>query len=108
MRKSAIVLATAGALALTSFALPKPAEARGFGPALAGGLIAGAVIGGIASSAYGRGPGYGYYDSYAAAPGYYGGPAYGYGPAYAAPYGYGYGYGSRDQSKRGGQPDYNR
>jgi hypothetical protein len=29
---------------------------------VAGGLIAGAVIGGIASNAYAYGPGYGYYD----------------------------------------------
>jgi hypothetical protein len=35
-------------------------------------LIAGAVLGGLASSAYAWGPGYGYYDAY------YPGPAYGY------------------------------
>jgi hypothetical protein len=40
---------------------------------LAGGLIAGAVIGGIASNAYGYGPGYGYYGGY--------GPGEGCGPA---------------------------
>jgi len=94
-------------------AAPTPAEARwrgGFGPALAGGLIAGAVFGGLASSAYAYGPGYGYYGpGYGYyAPRYYGGyaPAYyggydpypwggytttyystGYAPAY---YGYGY------------------
>jgi len=72
---------------------------RGWGPGLAGGLIAGAVIGGIASSAYAYGPGYGYYGG--PGYGYYGGyaPAYygGYAPAY---YDYGYapayygGYGS--------------
>ena len=48
--------------------------------------VLGAVIGGIASSAYAYGPGYygpgyGYYGGYA--PAYYGGyPAYGYAPAY--------------------------
>ena len=54
-------------------------------------MIAGAVIGGIASNAYAYGPryggyyggpGYGYYGG-GYAPGYYGyGPGYGYGPAY--------------------------
>jgi len=84
MRKAALVLATAATLGLTSVAAPTAAQARGFGhhgfgPALAGGLIAGAVIGGLASSAYAYGPGYGYY-----APAYYGGyyddyaPVYGY------------------------------
>jgi len=71
MRKTALVLATAGAVGLAAVAAPRPAEAHwrgGFGPALAGGLIAGAVIGGLASSAYAYGP----YD-YAYAPAYYGG-----------------------------------
>ena len=45
-------------------------------------LVAGAVIGGIASSAYGWGPGYDYYGS----PGYYGAGYYG------GPYAYDYGY----------------
>ena len=71
MRKTALALATVGAMGLSAVAAPTPAEAHwrgGFGPALAGGLIAGAVIGGIASSAYAYGPyGYGY------APVYYGG-----------------------------------
>jgi hypothetical protein len=39
-------------------AQPKRSFYGGFGPALAGGLLAGAVIGGIASSAYAWGPGY--------------------------------------------------
>ena len=43
------------------------------GPGIAGGLIAGAVIGGVASSAYGWGPGYSYYGG----PGYYGAGYYG-------------------------------
>jgi hypothetical protein len=86
MKKTALVLATVGALGVSAVAAPTPAEARwrgGFGPALAGGLVAGAVIGGLASSAYAYGPGYGYYgypgyyDGYAPAA-YYGG--YGYDP----------------------------
>ena len=83
MKKTVLVLVTAGVLGMSAVAAPAPAEAGwrgGFGPALAGGLLAGAVIGGIASSAYAYGPGYGYYDGY---PGYYGG----YAPAY---YGYRY------------------
>src|SRR6195952_5278150 len=73
MRKVAFIVATVAALGV-GIASPAPAEARGgFGPGLAGGLIAGAVIGGIASNAYGYGPGYGY-------GGY--GPDYGYAPAY--------------------------
>jgi hypothetical protein len=83
MRKSLLALATAATLGATAIAAPALAEARGgFFPALAGGLIAGAVIGGIASSAYAYGPGYGYYDGYG--PGYYGG--YGYAPAYYGGY----------------------
>jgi hypothetical protein len=83
MNKTALVLATVGTLGVSAVAAPTPAEARwrgGFGPALAGGLIAGAIFGGLASSAYAYGPGYGYY-----------GPGYGYyGPGYAPAY-YGYG-----------------
>jgi hypothetical protein len=77
----------------------------------AGGLLAGAIIGGaIASSApygyygggpyyggyggygYGSGYGYGYAPSYGYAPAYYGGygPSYGYGGYYARPSYYGY------------------
>ncbi|WP_028146182.1 hypothetical protein [Bradyrhizobium genosp. SA-4] len=70
MKKTALVLATVGTLGVSAVAAPTPAEARwrgGFGPALAGGLIAGAIFGGLASSAYAYGPGYGYY-----------GPGYGY------------------------------
>jgi len=85
--KTALVLATVGTLGLSAVAAPTPAEARwrgGFGPALAGGLIAGAVFGGLASSAYAYGPGYGYYGY----PRYYGG---GYAPAYYGGYGYPWG-----------------
>ena len=108
MNKTALVLATVGTLGLSAVAAPTPAEARwrgGFGPALAGGLLAGAVIGGLASSAYAYGPGYGYYgypgyyDDYYA-PAYYGGydpyPWGGYTTTYYstsyAPAYYGYGY----------------
>ena len=91
MRKAALVIATVATLGIGAITAPAPAEARGgFGPGLAGGLIAGALIGGIASNAYGYGPGY-YGGGYA--PSYYGGgyaPAYydgGYAPAY---YGGGY------------------
>jgi hypothetical protein len=93
MRKAPLVLAAAAILGLTAVTAPSPAEARwrggGFFPAVAGGLIAGAVIGGLASNAYAYGPGYGYYGGYG--PGYYGGyyrPAYygGYAPAYYGGY----------------------
>jgi hypothetical protein len=87
MRKAPLALAAAAILGLTAVAAPSPAEARwrgggGFFPAVAGGLIAGAVIGGLASNAYGYGPGYGYYGG----SGYYGG----YAPAYYGGYGGGY------------------
>lgn len=85
MRKTPLVLASAAALGLATVAAPAPAEARwgGWGPGLAGGLIAGAVIGGLASSAYAYGP-YGYYGGYA--PAYYDPSYYGYGPAYYGGY----------------------
>jgi hypothetical protein len=89
MRKAPLVLALEATLGLTAVAAPSPAEAHwrggGFFPAVAGGLLAGAVIGGIASNAYAYGPGYGYYGGY---PRYYGG----YAPAYYGGYGPGYGY----------------
>jgi hypothetical protein len=95
MRKAVLVLATAATIGFTALAAPSPAEARwrggGFGPGLAAGLIGAAVIGGLASSAYGYGygygPGYGYYGGYG--PGYYGGYApayYGYAPSYYGGY----------------------
>lgn len=96
MKKAALVLVTAAAVGFTALVAPSPAEARwrgGWGPGIAGGLIGAAIIGGLASSAYAYGPGYGYYGP---GYGYYGGYApayygYGYAPAY---YGYGptYGY----------------
>src|SRR4051812_50034282 len=76
MKKAALALATAATVGFTALAAPSPAEARwrgGFGPGLAAGLIGAAGIGGIASSAYAYGPGYGYYDGYPGY-GYYGGP----------------------------------
>ena len=87
MKKTALALVTAAVVGFTAVAAPSPAEAhwrgRGFGPGLAGGLIAAALIGGIASSAYAYGPRYGYYGGYA--PAYYP-PAYGYAPAYYGGY----------------------
>ncbi len=93
MKKAVLALVTAAVVGFTALAAPSPAEAhwrgRGFGLGLAGGLIGAAVIGGIASNAYGYGPGYGYYGGYG--PDYYGGgyaPAYygGYAPAYYGGY----------------------
>ncbi len=95
MKRSAVVLAAVGTLALTATASTGAAEARGFGPGIAGGVLAGAAIAGAASTAYAWGPGYEDYG-----PGYYyGGPA---------PYGYAYGGYYGDQSKHGGQPYYGR
>ena len=88
MKKLALVLATAATLAVTVVATPSPAHARyyGYGPDIFGGLLAGALIAGIASSAYAYGPGYGCYGCYY--PAYYGGyyPAY-YGGSYPGCYG---------------------
>jgi hypothetical protein len=104
MKKTVFALATAVTIGISALAAPSPAEARwrgggwggGWGPGIAGGLIGAVVIGGLASSAYAYGPGYGYYgypayydDGYSGyAPAYYGGyttsyytPAY-YGPRY--------------------------
>jgi hypothetical protein len=100
MKKAVLALATAGTIGVAALVAPSPAHAWrggwGWGPGLAGGLLAGAVIGGIASSAYAYGPGYGYYGGgpygyYGGgyAPAYYGGYAPGYYGGYARPY-YGY------------------
>jgi hypothetical protein len=95
MRKAVLTLATAATIGTFALVAPSPAQAwrgGGWGPGLAAGLIGAAVIGGIASSAYAYGPGYGYYGE--PAYGYYGGyaPAYygGYAPAYYGGYGPGY------------------
>jgi hypothetical protein len=92
MRKAFLGVATAATLSVAALAAPSPAEAHwrgaGWGPGIAGGLIGAAVIGGLASSAYGYGPGYGYgyYDDVGYAPAYYGGgySTY-YAPAYYGP-----------------------
>ena len=78
MKKAAVVFSAAAVMTMTAISVPTPAEARGgwgWGPGIAGGLLAGALIGGLASSAYGYGPGYGYYGP---GYGYYGGYAPGY------------------------------
>ena len=103
MKRAFLVLTTAATIGVTALASSSPAEARwrggGWGPGIAGGLIGAAVIGGIASSAYAYGPGYGYggypgygyYDGYAPAyyggyaPSYYGGYTTTYAPAYYGP-----------------------
>lgn len=101
MKRTALALTAAAIIGVTALTAPSPAEARwrgGWGPGIAGGLIGAAIIGGLASSAYAYGPGYGYYG-YPYAPAYYGGYGYapyawggyptysGYSPAY---YGYRY------------------
>jgi hypothetical protein len=87
MKKTVLALATAATVGMASLAAPSPAEAHwrggGWGPGLAAGLIGAAVVGGIASSAYAYGPGYGY-NGY---PGYYGGYAPAYYDGYPAYYG---------------------
>jgi hypothetical protein len=112
MKKTVLALATAATIGVSALVTPSPAQAwrgGGWGPGLAAGLIGAAVIGGIASSAYAYGPGYGYYGGpgygyyggYAPsyygryAPSYYGGYApayynYGYAPAYYGGYRSGY------------------
>jgi hypothetical protein len=132
LRARALVLATAGAMAvsavtptiaapvLSNTAAVKSAvnsdvidvryRGRGVGLGIAAGVAAGALIAGAASRSY-----YDpyYYDGYyAAAPGYYGGPAYSYEPAYSgtyAPRGYyhrGYGSGSCPVDGGYGRLDY--
>src|SRR5450631_2092851 len=92
MKKAAVVLSAAAVFAMTTVSIPTPVEARGgwgWGPGIAGGLIAGALIGGLASSAYGYGPGCGYYGP---GYGYYGGDAPVYYGGYGSPYYGGYGH----------------
>jgi hypothetical protein len=103
MKRTALALAAAVTIGFTALAAPSPAEARwrgGWGPGIAGGLLGAAIIGGLASNAYGYGYGPGY--------GYYGRPYYGgYAPAY-----YGGGYdpypwgGYRTTYYSGYSPDY--
>ncbi len=97
MKRSFAICATVGALALAATSITMPAQARGFGPGLAGAAIGGAIVAGAASSAYGYAPGPGYaYDSY----------AYGAGPGYQGTRRNTYG--SYDESQHGGQPSYSR
>jgi hypothetical protein len=99
MRKLLTVLAAGSAVALVSIAAPTTADARcrgcGIGAGVIGGIAAGAVIAGAASSPYYYGPGYGYEPGYAYPPAYaYDGPAY-----YGSDYGYryrGYRWGNTD------------
>ena len=90
MYKFLTVVATTGALALASVAVPTSADARcrgcGVAAGVIGGIAAGAAIAGATSRPYYDGP-YAYDSGYAYEPGY----AYGPGYAYEAP-GYGYGY----------------
>jgi hypothetical protein len=69
MRKTLIAIAAAATVALGSFAMPQPAQAR-HGGAVAAGIIGGLAAGAIIGSAAAQGPYYG--------PGYYYGP----GPVY--------------------------
>src|SRR5215475_8352623 len=110
MKKAVLALATVATIGAATLAAPSPAHAWrgggwGWGPGIAAGLVGAAVVGGIASSAYAYGPGYGYYGpgygyygGYAPG-GYYGGYApaysYGYGPGYYGGYAPAYGYGYR-------------
>jgi hypothetical protein len=86
MKKALLAFTAAATIGVTALAAPSTAEAGwrggGWGPGIAGGLIGAAVIGGLASNAYGYGPGYRYYGGYAPAVGYYGG----YGPGYYGGY----------------------
>ena len=50
MRKAAVVFSAAAVTVMTAVSIPTPVEARGgwgWGPGIAGGLIAGALIGGL-------------------------------------------------------------
>jgi hypothetical protein len=50
MKKAAVVLSAAAVIAMTTVSIPTPVEARGdwgWGPGIAGGLVAGALIGGL-------------------------------------------------------------
>jgi hypothetical protein len=73
MKATMMAVVTAAALALTSVAAPRPAEAAGgrIVAGVIGGLAAGALIGGALAAPryYGPGP-YGYYGGYYGA-GYY-------------------------------------
>jgi hypothetical protein len=76
MKKALAIMATVATVAATT--MTAPAQARGIGPGLAFGLVAGALTAGAiaATGPYYYGPGYGYYD----------GPRYYYGPGSYAYY----------------------
>jgi len=76
MKKALAIMATVATVAATT--MTAPAQARGIGPGLAFGLVAGALTAGAiaATGPYYYGPGYGYYD----------GPRYYYGPGTYAYY----------------------
>jgi len=102
MKASGLICTTVGALAAIGMATTVPAQARHWGPGLVGGLAAGALIAGAASSAYAYapGPGYAYDDGYA---------YNGYGPGYRWGRNRAYEtYGVYDESQHGGQPSYVR
>src|SRR5260370_2458921 len=64
MRKAAVVFSAAAVTVMTAVSIPTPVEARGgwgWGPGIAGGLIAGALIGGPTSNANGNHPRTGYH-----------------------------------------------
>ena len=105
MTRFLTVLAAGSAVALVSVAAPTTADARWRGGGVAagviGGIAAGAIIAGAASSPYYYGPGYAYDYNYA--PGYAPGYAYGGGPYYGAYDGYYYGGSSCDHASRSRQ-----
>jgi hypothetical protein len=101
MKKAAVVFSAAAALFVAAVSTPNPAEARGGRGA--GPVVRGLVAGGLASSAYGYGPGYGYYRPGYGSYGYDGYGSYGYDG-----YGYGaYGSGSYGYGAYYGEPIYN-
>ena len=101
VRSLARCLASVALVTCISFGAPAAAQARGgFFPGLAGGLIAGAIFGDLASQAYGYGPFYApySYEPYAYSPYVYGH----YAPRYAVGYSPFYGY----RRSYFGVPDY--
>ena len=81
MKKMLATLATAAVVGAAAMTVPGPVEARGIGPGLGFGLVAGALIAGAAAAnAYPYYGPYGYYGYgpryYAPGYAYYGGPVY--------------------------------
>jgi hypothetical protein len=82
MKRTLTALLAAGAVAAAAIAAPTAAEARWWGggwrgPAIFGGLAAGAIIGGALAAPYAYPYPYGYYGGYSGA-GYYAPPPYPY------------------------------